>query len=74
MEKFIKQTEIILGLLQEKMTDESYEKSAAAGTKIYEYIGQIAEDEKLTIHELWNAVMTINLGVLELALESTKGE
>ena len=74
MEKYVQQTELVLGILQEKMPEESFQKSCDAGEKMYKAIGAIAEEADLNIHELWNAVMTIHLGVTELAIESAEGK
>ena len=74
MEKYIEQTEIVIGLVQEAMSDASFEKSKVTGEEMYEAFIKIAEDNQLNVYELLNAVGAIYLAILELAVASVEGE
>lgn len=65
MEKYLDETESIIGVFQHKMSDESFSRSAEAGNQIYEYITQVTKERELNGQELANAVMTINYAVLK---------
>lgn len=71
MDRYIEETEMIIGLIQNKMSEESFNKSRDAGVEMYESIADISEKHGLNIQELWNAIMNINLGITEMALESS---
>lgn len=74
MDKFIDQTEIVIGIIQERMSDESFKKSSEASRRMYEYVRNETEKSQLNTHELLNAVGTIFLATLQLAMHVAEKE
>jgi len=69
MEKYLAQTQAILGLIQSTMDEESMENSTKAGEEIWNAIREITDKYDLTVQEMLNAALACHATIIEVATE-----
>ena len=69
MEKYLAQTQGLLGLIQATISEEELERSVKAGEEIWEAIRAIADKYQLNVQEMLNATLACHQTILEVALE-----
>lgn len=69
MEKYLAQTQGLLGLIQATISQEELNRSADAGTEMYEAIKEITAKYNLNVQEMMNATLGIHQTILEIAIE-----
>jgi hypothetical protein len=69
MEKYIAQTEGLLGLFQATAQKEEMERSAKAGEEMWEAIRSVTEKYSLNVQEMMMATLACHNTILEVANE-----
>lgn len=72
MESYIANTQAFLGIVQATISDSEFKRSCEAGEKMYEAFSTIANEYGLNMREMLNAVLSINVGILEVMQEQLK--
>jgi hypothetical protein len=69
MEKYLAQTQGLLGLIQATISQEELEKSAKAGEEMWEAIREITDKHGLNVQEMLNATLACHATIIEVANE-----
>lgn len=69
MDKYLEQTNALLGLLQATIGEKELERSAKAGEEIWEAIRTITDKYELNVQEMLNATLACHSTILEVANE-----
>lgn len=69
MEKYLNETQGLLGLLQATISEEELSRSAAAGEEMWEAIKATTDKYGLNVQEMMNATLACHLTILEVANE-----
>ncbi len=69
MEKYLSQTEGMLGIIQATISKKELERSAEAGKEMWEAIRSITDKHELNVQEMLSATLACHSTILEVALE-----
>ncbi len=72
MDEFIHQSQGVLGVLQSMMTPQQLEKSGLVAQEMYEAIREITGKHEMSVLEMMNAAVAVQVDILKLANEATK--
>lgn len=77
MEKYLNETQGLLGLVQATISEEEMERSAKAGIEMWDAIKEITDRYELNVQEMMNATLGCHHTILEIVneqLETKKKE
>lgn len=69
MEKYLEQTNALLGLIQATISKEELDNSTQAGEEMWEAIRAITDKYQLNVHEMLNATLACHSTIIEVANE-----
>ena len=69
MDKYITQSEGLLGVVQATMNEDEIKRSAEAGEKMWDAIKQLTDEYQLNVHEVLNATLGCHIAILEVVNE-----
>lgn len=69
MDKYLSQTQGLLGIIQATISEEEMENSAKAGEEMWEAIRQITDKYQLNVQEMLNATLGCHSTIMEVAIE-----
>lgn len=69
MEKYLTQTQGLLGIIQATISKEEMDRSVKAGEEMWEAIREITDRYELNVQEMLNATLACHSTILEVANE-----
>ncbi|ACK98807.1 MULTISPECIES: hypothetical protein [Bacillus] len=69
MEKYLAQTQALLGMIQATISEEELKQSSKAGEEMWKEIRGITDNYQLNIQEMLNAILSCHYTILEAVNE-----
>ncbi len=69
MEKYLTQTNGLLGLIQATISEEEMKRSAKAGEEMWDAIRAITDEYELNVKEMLSATLACHGTIIEVAME-----
>jgi|GEM_PF-6109930 len=69
MEKYLAQTQGLLGLFEATMSESEHKRAKEVAEEIWDAMRPVIEKHKLNLHETMTAVLTCHLAIMQIAWE-----